>query len=198
MRAQGYSEQIVPKTNQLCSFQHTRHPSFLCIRENGINSNLSCLYTVSNMCQTCVFSTFEGRLIQWPFNYALWPVSPPPLNFFQTKLHDCIPYPSHSKYTKWFDCGCYLVGAVLFLVNLLTWALRPLIWASFSWGVWCFNFLKTHLQCTEQLETWHIHSSAFQKHAARLFPPVSCMGHLVGVFYEPTPENFHIFLHFTI
>ena len=50
MRAQGYSEQIVPKTNQLCSFQHTRHPSFSCIQAHWHHFNLPCLYTVSKMC----------------------------------------------------------------------------------------------------------------------------------------------------
>ena len=123
--------------------------------------------------------------------------APLPLIFFWQNYHDYIPCPSHSKYTKRLECGCYLAGAVLFLVNLVWCAARPLIWASFSRCVTCFSFWKTHLQWSDQLENWHVHPSVSQKQKASLFCSVPCMDYLLGVFHEPTPEIFHIFLHLT-
>ena len=86
MRAQGYSEQIIRKTNKLGSFQHTRHPSFSWMQRHWHISTCH----VCTQSQRCVFSILSYLLTTalWPdpANCILWPVSPPSPDFFLTKL----------------------------------------------------------------------------------------------------------------
>ena len=86
MRAQGYSEQIIRKTNKLGSFQHTRHPSFSWMQRHWHISTCH----VCTQSQRCVFSILSYLLTTalWPdpANCILWPVSPPSLFCFLLKL----------------------------------------------------------------------------------------------------------------